>query len=189
MRRRRWMRGGGVCPRKASTSWPYAKKVVPTQARACFARGTSRASGIGWSKGFAAWAVTSARVVDAATPAGRTRFATLLGERLCDPTSCLGLFVECGHLDRIDRCRAFDTILAVAERSRRLVARSAPSDLDPELRALLEHLPPGEPLSTLKDWLDLGANEVLVVPRLGALARRAAFDDELKSLRVAAGLA
>jgi len=68
------------------------------------------------------------------------------------------------------------------------VARFNPSDLDPELSGLLEHLPQGEPLTTLKDWLDLGPSEVLVVPHLGALARRAAFDDDLRRLRVGAGV-
>ena len=76
----------------------------------------------------------------------------------------------------------------MAERSRRLAARAAPGALDPELKSLLENVPPGEPVSTVKEWLDLGPNDVLVVPRLGALARLAAFDAELKGLRAEARL-
>jgi len=40
----------------------------------------------------------------------------------------------------------------------------------------------------VKSWLDLDASEVLVVPRLGALARRGAFHDELRSLAGEASL-
>jgi hypothetical protein len=137
---------------------------------------------------FAAWAVARARLVDCGSTEGRDRLAARLGDRLGDPDSCIGLFVDSRHLDRADRCRPFDSILEMAERSRRLAARAQPGSLDPELKSLLAHVPPGEPISTVKDWLDLGANEVLVVPRLGALARVAAYEGELKGLRAAAGL-
>jgi hypothetical protein len=137
---------------------------------------------------FAAWAVTHARLVDCGSTEGRDRLAARLGDRLSDPESCVGLFVDSRHLDRVERCRPFDAILEMAERSRRLAARAEPGSLDPELRSLLAHVPPGEPISTVKDWLDLGTNEVLVVPRLGALARVGAYEGELKGLRAAAGL-
>jgi hypothetical protein len=136
---------------------------------------------------FAAWPITSARLVDAGTLVGSARLAAALRARLCDPASCIGVFVDRSSLDRLDRCAEVDAIRALAERARRLAARSG-ADLEPEVKTLLGHVPTSEPATTVKDWLDLGKSEVLVVPRLGALARRAAFDDELRSLRVDAGL-
>jgi hypothetical protein len=136
---------------------------------------------------FAAWPVTSARLVDARTPEQMARFESALRKRLCDPDSCLALFVDRTSLDRTEPCADFDAVRKLAERARRF-ARAAPSEIDPELRSLLEHLPPVEPPTTLTSWLDLRACEVLVVPRLGALARRAEFDAELRTLRFGAGL-
>jgi hypothetical protein len=132
---------------------------------------------------FAAWPITSARLVDTEAIGGSARFAGLLRARLCDPASCVGVFVDRSSLDRLDRCIEVDAIRVLAERARRLAARSA-ADLEPEVKALLDQVPTSEPATTLKDWLDLGQSEVLIVPRLGALARRAAFDDELRSLGV-----
>jgi len=73
---------------------------------------------------FAAWPITNARLVDAGTLGGSARFAAVLRARLCDPGSCIGVFVDRSSLDRLDRCPEVDAIRALAERAHRLAARS-----------------------------------------------------------------
>jgi hypothetical protein len=49
-------------------------------------------------------------------------------------------------------------------------------------------VPEREPESGLQRWLDLTSSEILVVPRLGALARRAHFLDEIREAASHAGV-
>lgn len=135
---------------------------------------------------FAAWPVTHARVVDAGRPEVLARFEAAAKIRLCDPASRVGLLVDRSMLDRSDPCPELGEIRALAHRARRLASRFARSESDVLARGLLEHAPQSEPATTVKDWLDLGANEALVLPRLGALASSASFDEELRNLRAAA---
>src|SRR5439155_13224836 len=131
--------------------------------------------------------MTIARLVEVATHEGLARFASASRARICDAVSCLGLFVHRSMLDRSDLCPELDAIRALGERARRL-ASSWPSELDPGVRGLLERVPAREPATIVKTWLDLEASEVLFIPRPGALARRAAFDDELRRLSTHASL-
>jgi hypothetical protein len=131
---------------------------------------------------FAAWPITHARLVDARTPGQLASVTSALRKRLCDSDSCVALFVDRASLDRAEPSGAFEAVRKLAERAVRL-ARAAAPEIDPDLRSLLEHLPPAEPPTTLKSWLDLGVSELLVVPRLGSLARRSEFEAELRTLR------
>ena len=137
---------------------------------------------------FVAWPVTHGRLMDASTLDGLARLKASVGVHLCDPASRIGLLVDRSMLDRSSRCPELDAIRRLADRARRLASRFGPSESDELARGLLEHVPESEPTTAVRDWLDLGTSEVFVIPRLGALASRAAFDDELRSLRAEASL-
>ena len=69
----------------------------------------------------------------------------------------------------------------MAERVRKLAVRAKRTIDDPLLAALLAGVPDAEPTLPSDGWLDLGPTEMLVVPRLGAVARHAQFAREVRA--------
>jgi len=69
----------------------------------------------------------------------------------------------------------------LAWRARKLASRSKAGQVDELGARLLADVPTTEPDSGLDHWLDLAQSEVLVVPRLGALAQSLRFSEEVRN--------
>jgi hypothetical protein len=138
---------------------------------------------------FAAWAISHALLVDCGSLETTADAARRVQARLCEPESSIGVFALHPQWT-VERSTPFDEIRALAERGRRLAARTrlsgqsaAPHGTDPRggdlLTALLADVPTAEPAADLERWIELRPTEMLVVPRLGAIAKPAALVREL----------
>lgn len=128
---------------------------------------------------FLAWPVSHARLVRAPDSQTRERLATLLREQVARPEAMTGLVLDHASLAGT---RHFDGIERIVRDRRALLARAGG---DPTVAGLATLADPGEP-RRVASWLDLSVRELLVVPRLSALARDREFGQYV--MRVAGGV-
>lgn len=145
--RRGDVRGGRTIP-----AWPAAGAGERTDQRARFL----------------AWPVSYARLLQAPDPLTCERLAGLLREQASRPEAMTGLVLDQASLAGT---RRFDELARVVRDRRRLLARAKG---DPAVAGLATLVDPGEP-RRVAGWLDLSPRELLVVPRLSALARDREF--------------
>jgi hypothetical protein len=126
---------------------------------------------------FLAWAVTRAvRLRFASRPAAEQAIS-VLRTRLSGNTARTALVLS--HEDAIGRTEAVaDEIRALAARARAKIERRAGNAPMVKLLGTLATAPPAPPLVP---WIALGETEVLVVPRMGALADPDGFVREVRA--------
>ena len=127
---------------------------------------------------FAAWPISQALLVDCVAQRGIVQGARAMQARLLERSSLIGVFVLPAKKP-VEPSPEFDEIRALSERARKFATRTQRTIDDPAVAALLAEAPPAELPFALEGWLDLAATEMLVVPRLGALARTAQFAEEV----------
>jgi hypothetical protein len=136
---------------------------------------------------FAAWPVSHAILLDCGTDAGVARVVARLEAQIGDPSSSVGAWTVHPLLEP-GPVAEFEAIRALALRAQKLELRAGRGTTDRWLEGLLSVVPENEPKSGLERWLDLAPNEILVAPRLGALARSARFLQEIREAASRAGV-
>jgi hypothetical protein len=126
---------------------------------------------------FAAWPLTHGVLIDRLGQEKSARTASLLRERTVLSGSTLALVLDAALQRRQREPPALRELVAGCRKHRRLLGRAGKAH--PAIGRLLAL---SEVTSeALLPWLSLSANELLAVPRLGALARRDAFLAEVRA--------
>ncbi len=123
----------------------------------------------------AAWAVSWSIWIGLSGPEERERVATRLRNDSLHLDSPIALVLDVGLLRRSERPANIAKLVARLKKHKGSFERSQPSD--PMLEILLGLADVDD--RPLLSWLEMGAEDLLIVPRLGSLARREAFRSEI----------
>ncbi len=124
---------------------------------------------------FLAWPVTRARLLRAPDPQVRAQVAARLSKELPRAETLTGLVLD---LAALEGTRRFDALEQLLREKRTLLKRAGGDSIIADLATVGDR---NDPRRTAT-WLDLSARELLVVPRLSALARDREFEQGLMRL-------